>query len=319
MSGAREVGASPADPTMAKIKSPRRIKPKKKRTRRTNAQIEAIHEAIHEVLEDDHPQSVRHVFYRLTGAPYGLIDKTQGGYETVQTQLLKLRRDELVPWGWVSDGTRWRRVRQSYESAADAIYHVAQTYRCDLWARTSVYCEIWCESDSIAGVIYDECWRYNVPLMVARGFSGEGYLHGAARDIAAQCKPAFIYYIGDWDPSGKLIPEIIEDRIRGFAPKVEIHFGRLLVNPDQIEEWGLPTKPPKKSNHSIGFDGGTVEIESVPANTTREFVRNAIEQHLNLREVKVMEIAEESESDWLTTIANAVEEDGLQAVAGLVS
>ncbi len=108
--------------------------------------------------------------------------------------------------------------------------------------------------------------------------------------------------------SGKLIPEHIEKKLREFASDAEIRFERLLVTPDQIHEWGLPTKPAKKkSTHAKNWEGGTVEAEAVPARVTRRIVREAIEQHLDLHEVGVMETAEESEREWLTAIAKSME------------
>jgi hypothetical protein len=269
------------------IASVNRTSPTKRRTRRTKAQIQTICEAIAEVLEEDHPQSVRHVYYRLSESPFYLVPKDEKGYRTVQRKLLDLRVDVVIPWSWVSDGTRWRRVADSYDSPAEAVRATAEHYRRNLWRRTPVYVEVWCESDSMAGVLIDETDRYNVPLMVSRGFS-------------------FLYYVGDWDRSGKLIPEVIERQLREFAPGAEIHFERLLVNPDQIHDWNLPTKPAKRSTHSRGFKGGTVEAEAIPAHITRRLVREAIEQHLDLREVEVLETAEESERAWLMDVAEAM-------------
>lgn len=267
-----------------------------KRFRRTNAQLAEIRDHIVDVLTGDHPQTVRHVFYRLGKQDYNVI----------QRQLLRLRENDVVPWSWVSDGTRWRRVQAAFDSPADAVEHVARFYRRDVWRRTPVYVEVWCESDSIAGVLIEETERYNVPLMVSRGFSSRTYLYHAAQEIKKQDRPAFIYYIGDWDASGKIIPENIEAQLRKFAPDAEIHFERLLVTPEQIEQWDLPTKPAKRNTHSKGFTGGTVEAEAVPAHVTRALLRKAIERHLDLQEVRVLETAEESERDGLFAIADAM-------------
>ena len=288
----------------------------KRRRRRTKAEITALCDAIMEVLEDDHPQSVRHVFYRLVEHPYALVPKTEAGYRTVQRKLLDLRRDDEVPWGWVSDGTRWRRQSQSFGSMAEAVEFVAETYRRDLWRRTPVYVEIWTESDSIAGTIIDEVYRYSAPLMVSRGFSSDSYLYSAAQAISEENRPAHLYYIGDWDPSGKIIPQVIERRLRAFAPEAEIHFERLLVTQEQIREWKLPTKPAKKTTHARGFRGGTVEAEAIPANVTRRLVREAIEQHLDLNETRVMREAEKSEADHLLNIAEALEYADPDDIAG---
>ena len=259
------------------------------------------------VLSDDHPQSVRHVFYRLVSAPYFLVEKDERGYRTVQAQLLNLRESGGVPWTWVSDGTRWRWQEESFDSIAEAIRFTAETYRRDLWRRTPVYAEVWCESDSLAGVLFPETNVFNVPLMVSRGFSSKSFLYHAAREIEAGKRPAFLYYLGDWDPSGKLIPEDIEATLRRFAPEADIHFKRLLVTPEQIREWDLPTKPAKKTTHAKQFSGGTVEAEAIPANVTRQILRQAIERHLDTREFDVMRTAEEFEAKELMRIADIIE------------
>ena len=289
---------------MTDVYMPRTIK----RRRRTKAEMQTICDAIYHALETDHPQSIRHVFYQLVGPPYNLVPKDQNqGYRPIQRKMLDMRRAGELAWDWVSDGTRWRRQRLTFDSAAEAVRHIAETYRRDLWRRTPVYCEVWCESDSMAGVIVQETDRYGVSLMVSRGFSSDSYLYEAADDIKQQDRPAYLYYVGDWDPSGKIIPEVIERRLRDFAPGCEIHFTRLLVTPEQIETWNLPTKPAKDTSHSRNFSGGTVEAEAIPAHITRKLIREAIEKHLDLREVRVMQVAEASEMKCLEVIANALE------------
>lgn len=286
------------------VNSPRAIK---RRCRRSKAEIQTICDAIYEVLDGDHPQSVRHVFYRLCSPPYDLVPKDEAGYNTIKRKLLDLRDSGDVPWAWVSDGTRWRHQQDSYNSPAEAVRATAEFYRRDLWKRTPVYVEVWCESDSIAGVLIEETDRYNVPLMVSRGFSSRTFLYHSAVEIERQGRPAHLYYIGDWDPSGKLIPEHIEATIKGFAPAADIEFTRLLVTPQQIKAWGLPTKPPKKTTHARGFKGGTVEAEAIPASRTRQLVRDAIEQHLDLGEVRGLRVAEDSEAQYLHDLADVIE------------
>ncbi len=281
-----------------------------KRRRRTQEDLADIRSCIIDTLQDDNPQTVRHVFYRLVSAPGGpVVPKSQSGYRVVQRECLRLRRDGKIPWIWISDGTRWRRVGTSFDSAEEAVRHAARSYRQDLWRRTPVYVEVWAESDSTAGVLIEETDRYNVPLMVSRGFSSDTYLYNASQEIAATDRPAFLYYVGDWDPSGKIIPEKIEAGLRRHAPDIDITFKRLLVTPDQIEEWSLPTKPAKATTHSKGFTGGTVEAEAIPASVTRALVREAIESHLDMREVEVMQEAEDSERAYLHSLADALGRD----------
>ena len=121
-------------------------------------------------------------------------------------------------------------------------------------------------------------------------------------------KQTQILYVGDYDPSGKLIGEQIELRLREFAPNIDIEFKRLLINSEQIEKYDLPTKPPKRTTHSTRFDDTrTVEAEAMPAGLTREFLEAAILEHIDEHEIAVIETAEQDErralqlfrQDWL--------------------
>lgn len=276
------------------IKHPRVIK----RSRRTRAQMEAIRVAIFSELQETHPQTVRHVFYRL--ATLGVVPKQEKlGYLTVKKQLLNMRKAGRVPWNWVADSTRWQRKPQSYGSLEEALRHTAQFYRRDIWRQAAHYVEVWCESDSIAGIIMEVTEEYDVPLMVSRGFSSATYLWAAARAIADVGKPVYVYYFGDWDPSGKIIPEVIERELRLHAPRAEIHFHRIAVTHEQIQDLGLPTKPPKDSNHLRDFTGGTVEIEAMPVPALLALVRACIDQHIDPHHLRITKVAEESEREFL--------------------
>jgi hypothetical protein len=267
-----------------------------KRRRRSKAEIEALHAALVEELQQHHPQSVRHLYYRMLVLDF--VEKTDGGYDTVQVQSVKLRRTCVIPYRWIVDGTRWRRAVKTYGGIADALAETARLYRRHLWTDTEVYLECWCESNGIAGVIFDVTSEYAVPLYPAKGFSSDGFLYPSARSLAeaANGRPAHVIYIGDWDPSGKLIPEKIEAGLRKHAPEAEIHSRRLAVNPDQIVAWNLPTKPAKASDsRSKSFTGETVEAEAVPVDVMRKLVRDAIEQFIDPDKLVITAVAEREE------------------------
>ena len=69
-----------------------------KRDRRTQAEMEALRVALYQIVEEHHPITVRGTFYRATAL--GVVPKEEkSGYRPVQRQLLKMRRDGVVPWG----------------------------------------------------------------------------------------------------------------------------------------------------------------------------------------------------------------------------
>lgn len=133
--------------------------------RRTKADMEEIREAIRRVLIDDHPMTVRQVFYQLTSL--GVIAKTEGEYKSTVVRLLtEMRRARYVPFGWIADNTRWMRKPNTYSSLEQALRITAQAYRRSVWDNQDVYVEVWLEKDALSGVLYDVTEEFDVPLMV---------------------------------------------------------------------------------------------------------------------------------------------------------
>jgi hypothetical protein len=205
---------------------------KQKRFRRTKLAVARIRDAIRELLEDDNPQTVRQVFYALT-VP-GIIAKAEIEYQRTAVRLLgEMREAGSIPFEWVADNTRWQRKPTTFTGIEACLNSIANFYRRDLWAAMPVYVEIWLEKDALAGVIVQETEVYDVPLMVARGYSSLSFLHSAARAIEAKGKPSYIYHFGDYDPSGVdagatsrpnfgvtlLVPKSISRALRLLQPK----------------------------------------------------------------------------------------------------
>jgi hypothetical protein len=165
---------------------------------------------------------------------------------------------------------------------------------------------VWLEKDALAGVVQPVTSKYDVPLMVARGFSSLSFLHSAAEDIEALEKPAYIHHLGDRDPSGVCAAGKIEETLTQYAPNAEIHFTRLAVLPEQIQAWKLPTRPTKKSDsRAKTFAGDSVELDAIHPDTLRSLVDGAIVQHLPATQLQTLAVAEESERDMLKMFAKA--------------
>lgn len=72
-----------------------------KRERRSKERLDQLDAQIIAVLKADHPQSVRHVFYRMTDPRLSEpVDKSDRGYRHVQDRCVKLRRSGRVTAGW---------------------------------------------------------------------------------------------------------------------------------------------------------------------------------------------------------------------------
>lgn len=140
--------------------------------------------------------------------------------------------------------------------------------------------------------------------MVTRGYASISYLHAAAAAIQEQGKPAFLYYFGDYDPSGLDITRAVEDGIREFAPDADITFARVAVTEVQIEHMGLQTRPTKCSDsRSKNFSGESVEVDAIPPSTLRDMAETSITQHINFSEHSRLLEVEQAERETLERIA----------------
>jgi hypothetical protein len=268
-----------------------------------------IQAAILDILEADHPQTVRQVFYALTVRK--LIAKAKAEYHQTVVRLLgKMRHADTIPFEWIADNTRWMRKPSSFTGIESCLNSTAKFYRRNLWAAMPVYVEVWCEKDALAGVLMEETEVYDVPLMVARGYASISFLHSAAKAIEAKGKPAFIYHFGDLDPSGVDAARDIEAKLRRYAPSAEIHFERPAVTREQVDQWNLPSRPTKASDpRSKKFTGTSVELDAIPAAKLRTLVRECIERHVDRQQLELLRVAEKSERElldkWAATYAGA--------------
>jgi hypothetical protein len=269
-----------------------------KRRRSTKVEVENRREGLIDIVSAMKPMTVRQVFYQATVS--NLVDKTEAGYRQVQSDLVLLRRDGVMPYRWLADNTRWQRKRNTFRSVEAALTETARFYRKDLRADADCYIEVWLEKDALSGVIYPITSMYDVPLMVARGYASLSFLHGAAEYINELEAPAYIYHLGDFDPSGVNAGEKIEEDLRAMAPDAEIHFERIGVTEEQIEHWNLPTRPTKASD-TRPRTSATYPSNSTPSNPTglRRMVECAIEKHLPPERFEVLKAAEESEREIL--------------------
>lgn len=278
-----------------------------KRNRRTKAQTEQLDLQIIEVLKADHPQSVRHIFYRMTDPRLPEpVEKSDKGYRHVQERCVKLRRYGRIPYRWIADMSRAGYHITTFDGASDFVNRVTGLYRADLWANAEYRCEVWAESRSIASVIRADCGELAVSLYPCGGFSSLSFVHQAAECLNAEEdeRPLVILYIGDYDPAGVLIDQALERELRlHLNPGIQMDFRRIAINEEQIEVYDLPTKPRKESDKRSLHITETVEAEAMPARTLRHLLRSEVEILLPENALQVAKVAESNERAHLRRMA----------------
>ena len=285
------------------------------RRRRTIKQLDTLDEQLIEVLRADRPQSVRHLFYRMTDPRLAEpVDKTEHGYKLIIRRCLRLRRSGRIPYGWISDATRRGFHVSAWESPGDFLQGVAGMYRGQLWGPDLPRVEVWTESRSLAGVLQTTCRELAVSLYPCGGFSSATLCYEAAQEIdAAGRARAVVLFLGDFDPAGVLIDRHVEAELRRHL-ETPLELRRLAINPEQIAAFDLPQKPRKAGDRRRLDIEQTVEAEAMPAGEMRRLVREAVESYLPAGALQTVRIAEESEREWLELLGEKVDRDGLTAV-----
>jgi len=287
-----------------------KTRPIKKAIRRSKAEIEIIKRYMYEIAEEDQPVTVRQLFYRLVAA--GVIRKSEAEYKNTVCRLsADMRRDGDLPYDWIADSTRWMRKPTTHSSLEAALENTARCYRRAIWDDQDAYVEVWLEKEALAGVLLEVTARWDVPLMVTRGYPSISYLYSAGAAIQQIGKPVYLYYFGDHDPSGVDITRNVEEGIREYAPDAEVCFERVAVTEQQIEASNLPTRPTKKSDsRAKHFRGDSVDVDAIPPKILRQLARECIEQHIDSDILQATYDIENAERDTLDEIVERLPEWG---------
>jgi hypothetical protein len=265
--------------------------------------MRALRAGLYGIVVANQPVTDRQVFY-LAVSP-GLVDKTENEYKsTVIRQLTRMRRDGTLDHTWIADNTRWMRKPRTYGGLEEMLRTTAQTYRRALWDHSPEYVEVWCEKDTLAGILYDVTEPYDVPLMVTRGYSSITFAWTAADDINDVSRPTTIYYVGDHDPSGHDMERVLERELRSGV-EVPLTFIRIAVTPAQIANLALPTRPTKTTDsRSKKWTGGqSVEVDAIPPGILRQLLTDAIESHVDQDQLARLRQTEDEERRQLTDFA----------------
>lgn len=283
-----------------------------KRERRTKERTETLDNQIISVLREDHPQSVRHVFYRMTDPRLAEpVEKSDRGYRHVQERCVKLRRFGRIPYSWIADLSRRGYFVNTYDSASDFVRRMSGLYRADMWRDTACRCEVWAESRSIASVLLADCQELAVDLYPCGGFSSLSFANEAAEqhNHNEDDRPLIVFYVGDFDPAGVLIDRALERELRlHLREEIELDFRRIAINEDQVARYNLPTKPRKDGDKRSQHVTYTVEAEAMPAHILRQLLRAHVEGLLPADALHVAQVAEASEREHLERVARLLDQ-----------
>ena len=175
-----------------------------------------------------------------------------------------------------------------------------------LWSDTRDYVEVWCEKDALAGVIYPITAEYDVPLMVARGYASETFCFEAIAARGEDDRPYHVYYLGDFDRAGRDGANSLKEKLERFADEegINLVFVQIAVTEQQITDWNLPTREPKRKSAADKKwpHGFACELDAIPPDQLRDLVETYINLHLPQDKLEKLKAAEESEREIIARL-----------------
>ena len=277
------------------------------RLRRTDAEIEAIKDAMLRVAEEDQPVTVRQLFYRLVSE--GAIEKTEAEYDKVASYCGQLRRDGRMPYEWINDPSRMIRQRPTWDGPGDLIRWARDAYMRDIWQTQKHRIQIWVEKDALVGIFEQVTRRFAVPLFSSKGYSSLTLLKDAADQIIVDNdagRDTYVYQFGDFDASGADIPRAISEGLAELG--ADHYFERVAITQSQITELSLPTRPQKGSDsRAKNFGDEAVELDAIPPATLREMITTTIEGRLDAETWSAGIAQQEKDLEDLNAVADSFE------------
>lgn len=216
--------------------------------------------------------TARWLFYRLL---QDAILGSKSSYKTVLSYLSKARKNFYAEWrpDTLADDTRAPVLMQrmgyyglhfrgnGFKNETEWLKRVKDELNCplDRWASQAAYIEIWFEAAAMqAQFLYyaDE----NIPLLAFHGDVSIPEKWRTAKRLAQRYKdlgkPIHIYYFGDYDPKGLLIPMsawkdiglwagalMINDGVKADSLGDILHYHRVGINAEHIDQFGIPENP----------------------------------------------------------------------------
>jgi len=249
-----------------------------------HAKTNVVIEAAKGILTEQHPMTVRQVYYQLVSRQ--VIKNNRGEYQAVSKALVAARREGIVPWAWIEDRLRQAREVSMWSDLADFAQTCQQAYRRDVWQTQPRYLEVWLEKDALSGIFEDALRDYGMTLNVGRGYDGWASIHNAAVRFG-DGENVTVFYFGDFDPSGEDMVRSLKERLAECGSLPEII--KIALNEEDIERYNLPSDFTKKGDTRrkafVARYGkkACVELDALPVEVLRERLIEEVERRMDLK------------------------------------
>jgi len=251
------------------------------------AKTQRIIDEARDVLSSFHPMTVRQVYYQLVSRQ--VVENNRSRYQAVSDALVDARLEKIIPWDWIEDRLRRPRIYGGYDNLAQFARFAQYEYQRDAWKTQPRNVEIWLEKDALSGVFIDVIGAYRVTLNVGRGYDGWSSIHNASERFKECGKETIILYFGDFDPSGEDMVRSLRDRLAELGSTPEVI--KVALGKEDVTRYNLPPNLTKSTDARqtafVAKHGDiSVELDALQAPILQQMIRDAVEQYMDLEELK---------------------------------
>ncbi len=306
-----------------------------KLVRDVSAKKQAFLVAVQRVIESLQkywPLSIRQIHYNLLNDPpyistpkrsiraseYYRYCNDRKSYNALVGLLKSARYRGHVPMHVIDDPTRPQLTHSGWTNASEFVNQEIENflvgYHRDRQQDQPRHIEIFCEKNTVYGMLSRVANEYYVPLTAGRGFCSVPVWRNMAARFRASGKEAMtLIVVSDHDPEGL---ELADDAIRSLRDlwKLPVEGHRVAVNREQIEELNLaedcnPAKATSSQYQKFVERTGsskTWELESLPPDYLVSQVKAAVEASMNRYILNSVVEQERDDADSLWQIKQTI-------------
>ena len=246
--------------------------------------LELLDQVLKIIDSYDFSLTLRQIYYQLVAKQ--IIPNKQEYYKKLSRVCVAGRDEGILPEEAFADRLRAVDKPGAWLDLNSFMETVKRSYNKDKWDNQPKYLEIWTEKDALRSVLTEITYQYDVSLMVARGQLSRTAIYEASERYKAKAdRECYLYYCGDFDPSGLSIYDSIKNRIGNFG--VSINYERIALTEEQIKKYRLPSDPGKQSDPNYNKfvalygDDKVVELDSLPPDILRDIIRECITKNID--------------------------------------
>jgi len=261
----------------------------KDETAETLSQIKKV------MAQYDQRLTIRQIYYRLV-ADFGLRNHINS-YKRIGKILGDARLRGEIPFSAIEDRTReispydstdFETVGQFMTKWYDRLDELELYYSVPKWYGQPERVVMMVEKQALQGIFSDVCQRWQVDLMVCKGYPSLTQQYELAErmvDRIEEDQNLNIIYFGDFDPSGENIPDKMQERLYQDFNMSFTSFTKEALTMEQVDAWGLPPAPAKTTDtRTQGFIekygvGMQVELDAIKPNQLSKMINDSIARH----------------------------------------